>query len=94
MKRSTTSFLAEYALVALAVLAASARPAHAYLDPGTGSYAFQVGVAGVFGALFSMKMFWARLRKGLTTGRYAAENKSLPANAAAAPEGEGVGRAD
>ena len=44
-------------LGALVVLAA-AQPAHAYLDPGTGSYALQMSIAGVLGALFSLKMFW------------------------------------
>ena len=57
MKRSLTAVLEGIGLGALLLLAAS-RPAHAYLDPGTGSYALQMSVAGVLGALFSLKMFW------------------------------------
>jgi len=66
MKRINLSLLFQYSLALVGVLIAAARPAHAYLDPGTGSYAFQVGVAGVFGAIFSVKMFWSRVRQGIS----------------------------
>lgn len=36
--------------------------AHAYIDGGTASMLFQLLIAGVMGALFSAKLFWARLR--------------------------------
>jgi hypothetical protein len=39
-------------------------PAHAYLDPGTGSMVIQAVVAGVVGALALGRLYWARL-KGL-----------------------------
>jgi hypothetical protein len=32
-----------------------ARPVHAYIDPGTGSYLFQILIAGGIGALLFMK---------------------------------------
>jgi hypothetical protein len=35
--------------------------AWAYLDPGTGSYVLQLIVAGLLGALFTVKTFWARI---------------------------------
>jgi hydrogenase-4 membrane subunit HyfE len=38
------------------------RNAHAYLDPGVGSQALQMAVAGFFGALFALKMFWQKIR--------------------------------
>lgn len=46
-----------------AVLAWSLLPqdADAYLDPGTGSYIFQVIVAALLGGLFMLKVFWARI---------------------------------
>lgn len=46
-----------------AVLAWSflAQDAHAYVDPGTGSYIFQVILAALLGALFMLKVFWARI---------------------------------
>lgn len=36
--------------------------AFAYLDPGTGSFIFQVLVAAVVGGLFTLKMFWKKIR--------------------------------
>ena len=35
--------------------------AHAYIDPGTGSYFLQVLVAGILGASFAVKLFWKNL---------------------------------
>ena len=35
--------------------------AHAYLDPGTGSYVVQLLVGGVLGGLFALGMFWRRV---------------------------------
>jgi hypothetical protein len=47
----------------LAVLASllRVREAHAYLDPGTGSYILQILIAALFGALFMLKVFWGRI---------------------------------
>lgn len=39
----------------------SVKVAFAYLDPGTGSYVFQVLIAIVVGSLFAIKMFWAKV---------------------------------
>jgi hypothetical protein len=36
----------------------------AYLDPGTGSYLLQLALAGLLGASYAVKHFWARI-KGL-----------------------------
>jgi hypothetical protein len=36
--------------------------AHAYLDPGTGSVILQVLVAGVLGALFTIKSWWRTVK--------------------------------
>lgn len=33
-----------------------------YLDPGTGSYALQLLLAGLFGGLFALKQSWQQLR--------------------------------
>ena len=47
----------------LAVLASLLVPreAHAYLDPGTGSYILQILLAGLLGALFMLKVYWGRI---------------------------------
>ena len=36
--------------------------AHAYLDPGTGSYLLQIVIASLFGILISIRMFWGRIK--------------------------------
>jgi len=38
-----------------------AHNAHAYLDPGTGSYLLQILAAFIVGGLFAVKMFWRRI---------------------------------
>ena len=40
--------------------------AFAYLDPGTGSYILQLALAFLFGALFTIKVFWNKIRMFLT----------------------------
>jgi hypothetical protein len=36
--------------------------AHAYIDPGTGSYILQIVIAGLVGAAFTLKLFWKRIQ--------------------------------
>lgn len=48
---------------------AASQPAHAYLDPGSGSYALQVAIAGLFSLMFSVKMFWGKLKETFFPGR-------------------------
>ena len=49
--------------VALGFLAA---PAQAYLDPGTGSYVFQMVVAALVSVGFVVRAYWHRLRRVFT----------------------------
>ena len=37
------------------------RYAHAYLDPGTGSYVFQIAVGAFLGGVFAIKGTWRRV---------------------------------
>ena len=46
----------------VAVWVITARPAHAYIDPGTGSYILQIVLAFILGALFAVKMFWKNVK--------------------------------
>lgn len=48
-------------LVALFILA-SPDTAHAYLDPGTGSYFLQILLAALLGAAFAVKSFWRNIK--------------------------------
>ena len=43
-----------------AVLAATAAPAHAYLDPGTGSMILQVLLGGFAGVALAGRLYWRR----------------------------------
>lgn len=49
-----------YSVLVLALLSA---PAFAYLDPGTGSYLLQLVLAGILGALLSIKLFWGKIKE-------------------------------
>jgi len=36
--------------------------AFAYLDPGSGSYIFQILIAGLIGSIYAIKLFWKRIK--------------------------------
>ena len=38
------------------------RKAYAYIDPGTGSYIFQMMIAFFVGGLFAIKVFWRKIK--------------------------------
>lgn len=48
-------------LSAAAVLLLAAAPAHAYLDPGSGSMLAQLAAAGFAGVAVLIRMYWARI---------------------------------
>ena len=61
------------ALAALLICLYPAHTAHAYLDPGTGSYALQVAAAAFFTCVYAVKLFWknivAKLRSMFTRAK-------------------------
>ena len=46
-----------FTLISVALLAFVSE-AHAYVDPGTGSYVLQIAIAGTIAGLFAIKTFW------------------------------------
>ena len=48
--------------------------AYAYLDPGTGSYIFQLIIAGMVGLFFAIKVYWRRIRS-FSTGLFSKGKK-------------------
>ena len=48
-------------LTAAAAFAASAGPAHAYLDPGTGSLILQGVIGSIAGGLVVLRAYWAKI---------------------------------
>lgn len=58
--------LAKIALLAApAILAALPKPAHAYLDLGSGSYLLQLLLAGTVGLLYAAKSYWREIKARL-----------------------------
>lgn len=52
-----------YSLFLIIVLQLTlSQDAFAYLDPGTGSYIFQVLMAVFIGGLFTVKMYWQKIK--------------------------------
>ena len=47
--------LGYYTITVFLGLLATSRPAHAYLDPGAGSYAIQMVLAGLFGGFVAFR---------------------------------------
>ncbi len=45
----------------------------AYLDPGTGSYLLQLGLASVLGASYAVKHCWSRVKGVFTRGTSATD---------------------
>ncbi len=60
-------------LVIAALLLAATAPAHAYIDAGSGSYMIQMAMAGILTLVFTMKMYWQRL-KNFIVGRFTRKN--------------------
>ncbi len=59
--RRATSRLTQVLFVAALFSAVPVASAQAYIDPGSGSYIFQLIVAGALGAAFAVKVFWRRI---------------------------------
>lgn len=49
------------AALAVAILFVTPSDAWAYIDPGTGSYLFQIAVAGLLGAAYTLRRYWHAL---------------------------------
>ena len=59
--------------------------AHAYIDPASGSFLFQVTIGALLGAGLAIKMFWRRI-SGFLTGRTRRERAEAAAAAQAPAE--------
>ena len=52
--------------IAAAFFSFSESAAFAYIDPGTGSYLFQMLMAGLLGSAFAIKMAWKNIKLYIT----------------------------
>jgi hypothetical protein len=50
-----------FPLLPLAAFVMTAAPVHAYIDPGSGSVAVQVILAGFLGFLLALKIYWKKI---------------------------------
>ncbi len=63
-----TMYLLMTGLTGMALLVASLTPAHAcYIDPGSGSYLFQLAIGGIVGAFYALRS-WFFIRRRDTKG--------------------------
>lgn len=44
-------------------------PIVAYLDPGTGSYIFQIAIAALFGLIVTIKAYWQKITSYFRKGK-------------------------
>ena len=70
----------KFVLLALACVFLSVDDAHAYLDPGTGSYVFQMVIAVLLSAAFTIKHFWHRLKARIVRRDAHEPNDDAPAS--------------
>lgn len=54
--------LGQVVALALVFQVALVADANAYLDPGTGSFIFQMIIAMVLGSAFALKTYWQRIK--------------------------------
>jgi hypothetical protein len=59
--RKTGSLTIFVLLLSAIFIATTTGTAHAYIDAGTGSLVLQFLLAGLFGFLFALKVFWSRV---------------------------------
>ena len=48
--------------ILFAMIVIQSQNAHAYIDPGTGSYLLQILIASVVSGLFVIKIWWAKIK--------------------------------
>lgn len=58
----TGAALAASVAACWAAIVVAPAPAHAYLDPGTGSFVLQAIVGAALGAGFTIKVYWSKIK--------------------------------
>jgi hypothetical protein len=65
MKRSL-QVVSTFIILLSAFITLFPKEAHAYVDPGTGSYFLQIVVGVLLGGLFSVKLFWKNVKNSFS----------------------------
>ncbi len=64
-----------FLFLALSLLVAMPAPAHAYLDPGSGSMLLQALLGGIAGVAVFVKMYWRRIVARFRSDKTPAESE-------------------
>ena len=67
MQKRAGSLLISALLVTSFMWIVTTKEAHAYIDPGTGSFLIQILLATLFGSLFALKVIRQRVAEVMTT---------------------------
>lgn len=59
---NTKTIRKQVVVTALCLAVVPAGPAFAYIDPGTTSLILQMLIGGIIGGLFTIKIYWQRLK--------------------------------
>ena len=71
--------LLELSILAILIVLVSPGYAWAYIDPGTGSYLFQVLIAGGLAGLYTLRRYWDAF-KAAVQGKRSSGSDTPPAN--------------
>jgi hypothetical protein len=63
----TRAITFELGVVVLALILFFEADARAYVDPGTGSYLFQLAIAGGLAGIYTLRRYWQTLTNALRT---------------------------
>ncbi len=63
----TRSITIELGVVIVALILLTEADALAYVDPGTGSYLFQLAIAGGLAGIYTLRRYWQTLRNAIRT---------------------------
>jgi hypothetical protein len=58
--------IADSVVWAVLLLLVCAQEVDAYIDPGIGSYIYQLAIAGLLGAAVAVKIYWKRIRASIS----------------------------
>ena len=75
MQKRIGSLLVNVFLLTSLLWVVTSQEAHAYLDPGTGSFLLQILLASLFGSLFALKVFWRQVTAQMS--RFLSKIKAL-----------------
>ena len=64
--------------VSAALYLGAATPAYAYVDPGSGSMIIQLTIAAVAGGLWTLKLYWLRVKRFFGLERRDQEDDGKP----------------